>query len=414
MNDAIKAALLADSTARTKLNELQMADSPNTDAITLAGIEYREASEGLRTALIAEDGEETVAIVDGESRERLELRERSSLAAFVSAAVRGAEVKGAEAEVSAAHGCPHGFVPWEMLEVREAPLEYRDVTPAPSTTGIQQAAIQPSVFLANALSFLGIDMPVVDSGTPAYPVLSTKVTAEARDKGVAGPATAGAYTVTTTTFKRITGAFDFSMEDAQKLVGLEESLRENIGSVMGSAIDEFGLNGQAAVSNKVTKVHGLMGPSGNNNQEIVPATAEGTTTNFVKYIQKLAGAIDGLWATSPAAVRLLTGPEVVAHMLSQYSTTGPRSAYNEVSTVFGGVYGSDRVPHATNVQAGLARLTSVGQRAAVMPRWQGVELIRDPYSNSLKGEVRVTAAALIGGIKVLRQGAFKALSFKAA
>ena len=217
--------------------------------------------------------------MDGESRERLELRERSSLAAFVSAAVRGAEVKGAEAEVSAAHGCPHGFVPWEMLEVREAPLEYRDVTPAPSTTGIQQAAIQPSVFLANALSFLGIDMPVVDSGTPAYPVLSTKVTAEARDKGVAGPATAGAYTVTTTSFKRITGAFDFSMEDAQKLAGLEESLRENIGSVMGSAIDEFGLNGQAAVSNKVTKVHGLMGPSGNNNQEIVPATAEGTTTN---------------------------------------------------------------------------------------------------------------------------------------
>ena len=49
---------------------------------------------------------------------------------------------------------------------------------------------------------------------------------------------------------------------------------------------------------------------------------------------------------------------------------------------------------------------------AAMPTWQGLQLIRDPYSQAAKGEVIVTAVMLVGDVVVLRGGAFVQDSFR--
>ena len=38
-----------------------------------------------------------------------------------------------------------------------------------------------------------------------------------------------------------------------------------------------------------------------------------------------------------------------------------------------------------------------------MPVWQGLELLRDPYSASQKGEVVITGLMLVGDVIVLRE-----------
>ena len=66
-----------------------------------------------------------------------------------------------------------------------------------------------------------------------------------------------------------------------------------------------------------------------------------------------------------------------------------------------------------NVQQAIVRRDNpVGDTVAVMPTWQGLQLIRDPYSQSQKAEVIVSATMLVGDVVVLRGGAFVQDSFR--
>ena len=72
-------------------------------------MEYRDAMDAVEVeadASIVKDGK-----TDGESRERLELRDKSLVGEFQSAALGGRSVVGAELEYSQAMGCPAGHMP---------------------------------------------------------------------------------------------------------------------------------------------------------------------------------------------------------------------------------------------------------------------------------------------------------------
>ena len=114
-------------------------------------------------------------------------------------------------------------------------------------------------------------MPRVGAGTQAYPVVSTDLTAAARDKGNAGPETAAAITVTSAEFKRVTGSFRIAVEDVQKLSTLEATLRTNLRSVMSDAADDMIVKGAAAQSGKVSAVPGFFSAA---SPVVTAATAE--------------------------------------------------------------------------------------------------------------------------------------------
>lgn len=411
MREALKRAFTKNSELKTKLNELRAQDEPDTTAVETASKEYADSEVELRAAIAADDDAD-VTPTDPESpedRERREIRAKVTLAEYVKAGVDGKAHSGAAAEYSAAMECP-GLIPWDLIEPEPAApqREARAVTAAPTTTGVNLDTVQPDVFLAPAAEALRVDMPTVPAGTAAYPVMSTSLTAAARDKGKAAPVTAGAITVTTVAFKRVTGQFQIAIEDMQKLGGLESVLRANLGGVMGDAIDVFVVNGVTAVNNVVGAVPGFFSAVA---PLVTPASAEGTTTTFPLYVGKMASALDGKFARNPGDVSLVTGPEVQAHMLATYADSTGRSAYSEIRDVFRGVTATDRIAVASGVQAGIAVRHSVPGRVAVSPRWTGFE-IRDPYTDAGKGIVTVTMAAMIATPKVLRSGVYKGLSFK--
>lgn len=132
--------------------------------------EYGDTETRLRAALVSEESEEreaaaTFGDMDVETRERVELRSRASLGAYLARAVKGRAVDGAEAELMEAAGIEDG-IPLELWDTAqpEQRTEERSVTGTPGTVGVNLDTIRPAVFAPSIAPRLGIEMPRVNVG----------------------------------------------------------------------------------------------------------------------------------------------------------------------------------------------------------------------------------------------------------
>ena len=348
-----------------------------------------------------------VVVEDAEHRERRALRQKSRLSNFVAAAMHGRSVDGAEAEFSAAYGCT-GSVPFEMFDEQREAVELRDVTPGPVSARTPFGPIVPALFQRSAMAWLGIDMPTVGAGDSSYPVLSTSVTAGVVAESADAAETAGQFTVTSARPRRVTGAFRFTREDAARLSGMEEALRMNLGQVAGDQLDNQGVNGSGTGDGKV---NGLLAILDN------PTAPAASAEDFARYVTAVASHVDGTFSVDLAGIRALVGPKTYQHMSSVFRhNSSDMTAEAWATTRTGGLRVSPRIADpASNIQQAIIRRANpAGDRVAVMPVWQGLEIIRDPYTGAKKGEVVVTAVALVGDVVVLRDGAFVQDSFRLA
>ena len=394
MNENLKAAMLANSQARTKLNTLQAAETPDATAIASATGEWRESEESLRTAL-ATTPDDPAPVDDREHRERLELREKSSLSAYIAAAVEGTSVTGAEAELAAACGCKAGFLPLDMLlETRELPpVEHRAVTPLPSSGEYQgaQAAVVPAVFQRTAAAALGTIFPVVEQGTALYPAISTAPPAGVKAKSAAAAATASAFTLATRTPRRVTGRFTVRVEDLALFPPMESALRSALVGSAGNAIDDEVFNGAASDFTTDGEIRGLFA-------QATDVSIAGATETFGTGIARYAALVDGEYAYGYNDLRLVLGSATFAQYagLFQNAQKGDISLYDYVAGKVGSVRVTNRVPAKSgNGQKGLVTLNAVGQPIRV-PVWRGIQLFRDQVTDIAKGEIHITAYVLIG------------------
>ena len=232
----------------------------------IAGIEdltdeIRSEAEALHTelndlsirerALIPSEGitETRDTGLDAEARERLELRSRASLTAYILAALSGRQVDGPEAELRDAAGIGGG-VP---VELWDQPTEIRQDAPtvAPGTVGVNLDRIMPSVFSASIAPQIGVEMPRVESGTYASATISTPLTAAAQVAGADAHATAATFAVTSATVKRVSARLGIRIEDVASVgqSNFEPILRENLALVLSDALDNQMINGDGTAPN---------------------------------------------------------------------------------------------------------------------------------------------------------------------
>ena len=376
--------------------------------------ELRSTAAGLETRVAAATETEQRALqnapehtVDGAERERRELRSRSRLGRWFEAAISGRNVSGAEAEVATAYGCPEA-IPLEMFERRAASgrTETRAVTSAPSTTDENLAPIVPALFDRSAAAYLGIEMPTVATGDAGYPVLSTSVTGGPVAKSATALETAGAFTVSMAQPRRITGALRFTREDAARLVGMEEALRMNVESVLSDALDNQAVNGSASGDGTI---NGLLAIMDN------PAAPASGGEDFARYVAAAASHVDGLHAVDLSGIRQLVGVATYGHMAAEFrSNNDSMTAEGWLTLRTAGLRTSRRIGAAVSSvqQAIVRRANPAGDRAAVMPAWGGIELIRDNLTGAGKGEIVITALMLVGDVILLRSGCFVQDSFR--
>ena len=375
----------------------------------------QELETELRAALVVEGAEEQRAAADApdaEMRERLELRRRASVTNYLTAALGGIQVTGAEAELRAAAGIPSG-IPIEMFEVEkrvDAP------TPSPTTVGVNLDRIRPYVFSRSIVPRLGVDMPRVESGTYATATISASQTAGSYAKGVDADSAAATFTLGTSTPKRISARMSVRIEDIAAVgqANFESILRENIGLALSSELDEQGLNG--AGGNSGADLIGLF-------QRVTDPSAPLSVVDFNAFAASHASMIDGLWANSLKDVMIVVGPETYRLAARTFQTTTgsagevSASAYAAMNT--GGFWTNSRMPDAaSNVQQALGYRSNRdmmggagAMRTAVLPHWGFVD-IDDIYTGSASGTRFFTMHVLCGDLLLVQPDAYAQLSYQ--
>ena len=193
------AVLAGMDTARTADEETEL----TAVETKLSGCEP-ELRSALAAAAAEDDSARTVETTDPENRERLELRAKTGISDFLSAAAVGGPVTGAAAEYAAACGVPvGGYLPMALF-ASVPTVETRAITPGPAVKGMLQPVV-PFVFERSAAASLGIIMPTVPMGQVQIPKVTTAPPSDTLAKDGSAPATAAAVTLVNQAPVRIAG-----------------------------------------------------------------------------------------------------------------------------------------------------------------------------------------------------------------
>ena len=406
------------SQVRARLNEISglegdaFTDEIRSEAASLQ-TEYADLETRHQAAIIAEgEAVTTPAAPDAEQRERIALRGRASVGAYIVAAMRGRLVDGAEAELRDAAGIGDG-IPLELWDVPEA-IETRvdTTTGSPSTVGINLSPIRPMLFAASIAPRLGIAMPRVKSGTFATATITTALTAGAKAKGDDQESTAAAFTVQSATPKRISARLSLTLEDVAQVgqANFESALRENLSLVLSDELDRAVISGNGTAPNLSGILHKLTDPS---------APAAGVAT-FDRFVAAFAGGIDGLWASRMSEIAVVCGVDTYSLSARTFRDAtgqdlGDLAFADYAMGKYGGWWTNKRMPDAaSNVQSGiLYRRGRTGMRTAVCPHWNAVS-IDDIYSDSASGTRHFTMHVLLGDVLLVQPAAYAQVSFRVA
>ena len=226
--------------------------------------ELKESEPRLQAAIASDEADDRLrgeqTNVDGEHRERLELRSRARLSNYLTARLQGRMAGGAEAELSQAAGVEG--IPLELWDVPRVG-EQRAVTGTPGTTGINLDMIRPAVFAPSIATRLGVEMPRVPSGTYATATISQSVTAAAKNKSANAPETAALFTVGSTGPKRVSARLATTIEAVAEVGAetYESTLRENTSLALSDELDDQVINGDGQAPNLSGILHRLGNPA---------------------------------------------------------------------------------------------------------------------------------------------------------
>ena len=386
---------------------LNAEDAPeNADQLK---VEYRQCETEFRDVLKAEQEAETqrrAANPDdetGEGAEYRQLLDRVELRHYLQAAAAGRPVKGPENELAEALklSADSGVIlPWEVLEDRaeQGETEDRAITPAPDNVGRNQQGIVGRVFATTAAAHVGVRFPSVGVGEPHFVYVSGGNAAGFVAKEGAADETAGSFTTKTFSPKRLTASYRMAREDLAVLRGMESALRGDLRSALGEVLDKQIIGAGDA------QVRGLMATAANGGLADVTNPTDAVTVALME--DTLLAPLDGRHARSEGDVRYLVGADSY-RKLQGLGESGrrPFDKFKPRTQV------SAHIPAQTNgkIQQGIA----VTQRGPILvaPVWQGVEIIRDPYTSASKGEIVLTAIALYNFGIVRKDGATR-LKFK--
>ena len=248
------------------------------------------------------------------TRERLEVRSKTGLADFLSAAVGGREVTGAAREYAEACGVsPLGRLPLDLFG--NGKPETRAITAGPAVDGPVEPAV-PYVFQRSAAASLGIEMPMHGAGAVQIPRVTTAPPADTLAKDAAAPSTAAAISLDSQSPKRISGQFEVRAEDLAVFPELEAVLGESIRGALSNELDEEIFNGAAAGLN------GLFTQAAN-------VAVAGAVETYATGVGRFAGLVDGEHAYSLGDVRCVVGPSTYAKYMGLISDGVPLGDYLE-------------------------------------------------------------------------------------
>ena len=152
---AIQKIALRQSEIRTRLHELgEVEDQTDETRSEIKNLTTEMKDLETRSQALIAAGEQPEEEPEGEQRDEqlVDLARRANLGEVFEAALEHRSTDGATRELQDEFGVQGHQIPLAMLETR-------DVTPAPSNVGQNQAEIIPGVFPMSCAAYLGVDIP---------------------------------------------------------------------------------------------------------------------------------------------------------------------------------------------------------------------------------------------------------------
>ena len=368
------------SETREKVNDLATAESEDdiSRRDKLAG-ELKAQEIEYRTVIKAEDADSTTS----ETREWADVSNRFDLGEMFTNVMEHRASAGAIGEVQSERGLAPNDIPTEML------MEERAVTPAPSDVGRTQTEITGFIFPQSVAAFMGIQSPIVPVGDTAFPVLTSDPAAGVPAENASQSETTGAFAADVLTPKRIQASFFWSREDAARMAGMGDALREALQGGLADKLDKEILQGsEGLLTDTKLTAHA--------------ATSASTYANYVAEL--LYARVDGRYAFDLSDIRVVMGSDTFGNAATKLPADGEQNALARIRNDSGGVRVSANVPaQASNKQNALVRLGN--RRDMVAPVWGNVTLIPDEITLAGKGQIQLTAV-MLHAVKILRVGGF--------
>ena len=323
---------------------------------------------------------------------------RVELRNYFHAYSRGTSVEGAEAELNAElkmNGDTQ--IPLHALIPRQT--ENRaDVSVGATAIAENQADILARVFSKTRAQFMGVRMPAVPTGDSVYPIITTGAAGAVIEDAATQAAEAATFVGSVIRPYRLTARYSMRVEDMARLSGMENVLREDLRSALGVLLDNLVINGNAADPT----ILGLLG-------HFAAPTAPSDKVSWTTFMADVYGGVDGKYASSEESVRILTGIETYSALGATIATNTANSALLSARATGASVSTSSLIPDpASTIQSALR---TVDGGAAVAPVWEGIEIIRDPYTNAADGKVNMTAI-MLAGFDMLRTDGWTRLAYK--
>ena len=370
------------SELREKLNsqtEIRVDDTAQMAQREKWNAELKAGEVKLRAAIEADDAANT----SPETREWADVSGRFDLGEMFEGVMEHRASSGAIAEVQKERGLAANALPVEML------MEKRAVTPAPGDVGQSQSQITGFVFPQSVAAFLGIPSAIVPVGDATFPVLTSDPAAGVPAENAAQSETTGAFTADVLTPKRIQASFFWSREDAARMAGMGDSLREALQGGLADKLDSEIMVGTNGV---------LTGTNLNNH-------AQAAASTYANYVAELLYArVDGRYAFDLADIRVVMGADTFGNAATKLPADGEENALARIRNDSGGVRVSAHVPGVvSSKQNAVVRLGN--RRDMVAPVWGQVTLIPDEVTKAANGQIILTAV-LLHAVKILRVGGF--------
>ena len=352
--------------------------------------QVRPAETQLQAALLAQPEPEKAVekraeqpTETAEEKAEVELRSKVNFGKYIGAAMAGTGiVGGAEAELNAHLGLEPNMFPLDLMAPEKRALRDGDAD-------VVARSWVDRVFADSAAMRLGISFESVPPGVTAHPVLTAGGSGEQRGRTQSAGESTYSFTVSELKPTRNAVHAVYSVEDSARVPGLADAILRDMREGIVEKVDRTIFRGDDGANENGADIAGL--------ETLTIGEETITQTNKVKAdktLEAFLNFVDGIYATSLADLSVVAA--VGANTL-WHSTIHNSAADNETLARFLAAAGLSWM-----VRGHLENATTNGKFAAfvglgrgmtgsgVAPVWNRGELIRDPYSNANKGEVRLT------------------------
>ena len=337
------------------------------------------------------------------------LRSAVDFGNYIAASVAHTGVTGAELEYNTELGLTPESFPLELL-TRDADNDLQTRAAVDGDAARTQSSWIERLFSDTAASMLGVSMPSVSPGVASYPVLGSNADPKQRGRTQASVDATISATVTEIKPTRNAVSATYSIEDNARLPGFATAIQSDLQNAMTEKIDRTIFLGDDGANEAGADITGFTTATGVTELTLTQANK----VKGDKVLEALAGLIDGKYAASLADVNLVAtvgsnqlwlgtvqnsaaSNETVAQFLRANGVTWTTRGDIETAT------GNGKFGAFVGLNRGIAN-------TAVVPIWEGAQLITDPYSGAKKGEVTLTLSYL-WGFKIPRVANYRRIKY---